>query len=453
MIFSVTQLPTDVLAPRALPFYDVVSALRLATTGRQMREMLPLLADARISMRRRPLQMQIAQSVACCFRSLGGLRRVLVDMSFAACDETVVQGVAKAVGTLPLLRELNLAVRGCSLSNRGVQKLARALSVLRRLTVLMLDVGFNDVDDEGLVELSHMVMSLTSLETLRLDVSRAYVGDRGAVCLAHALRRLPHLEDLSLGLFDNGIGDTGACELSQAVRGLRAPARLCLGLNRNQIDEIGVRNLAFALEGLDLCELKLLFSVGHVAALGAEDIASSIASLRRLEVLELDLNVNQIGPAGTKLLADCLLSQSQTLLRFKLLLAANFIQEAGLDDLAQAFAELHSLSSLELDLSGNAIADVGVANLACSLASLPDLSSLSIDLRGNAVGEIGACELAKVFGNLDRRQRLQHFALRLAGGSTGRIPGTFGEGGHAHRALTHLVKQLQAVGCACDCSW
>lgn len=457
--YSLAEVPADILAPHAFPFYDVVSALRLAACGRQLRATLPLLVDARIDMRRRQwllpaLQMRTAQSVALCVCSLDGLRSLLVDMSFAACGEAGVQDLARAAGTLPHLCELNLAFQGCGLGSFGVLKLARELAVLQSVTILMLDVSFNNVDDDGLTGLSHMVASLIDLEMLRLAASGACVSDRGVVCLAHALYHLTQLKELSLGLSDNGIGDTGACELAQAVRSLRAPVRMCLGLNRNQMSELGVRNLAFALSGPGLCELKLFFSVGDVSLPGARDIASSVASLQCLGLLALDLNVNQIGATGAKRLAEALLARCLTLVHLKLLLAGNSILEVGLSDLAQALAALSGLGSIELDLSGNGIGDVGVGELASALASLACLSSLSMDLRGNAFGELGVCEFAKAFGSRgQQRQRLKHFELRLSGGSSSRAPGMFGEARIAHLELAHLVQKLQSAGCTCDCSW
>ncbi|CAJ1356508.1 unnamed protein product [Effrenium voratum] len=89
-----------------------------------------------------------------------------------------------------------------------------------------------------------------------------------------------------------------------------------------------------------------------------------------LQSLTIDLNVNHVGSAGARLLAQAI-SALQGLVSLRLLASGNRIREVGARELAQALAGLRQLANLELDVSGNGIGSAIEQTTPCKETLVP----------------------------------------------------------------------------------
>uniref|UniRef100_A0A673ISR3 NACHT LRR and PYD domain-containing protein n=1 Tax=Sinocyclocheilus rhinocerous TaxID=307959 RepID=A0A673ISR3_9TELE len=254
-----------------------------------------------------------------------------------------------------------LKLSGCLIREEGCAALASALrlnpSYLREL-----DLNWNKPGDTG-VKLLSVVLKDPHCKLEKLRLWDCNIGEEGCAALTSALRSNPsHLRELNLNY--NKPGCSGMKQLA--------------ALLKDQLDQLSTLYMSqmhshtlFLLQQLliNIYDFALIPEICYRlfdCSIGEEDCAALISALRSnpSHLIELNLNYNEPGESGVKLLS-ALLKDPQCKLE-KLKLSNCSIKEKGCASLASALRSNPS-HLRKLDLSCNKPADTGVKQLSALL--------------------------------------------------------------------------------------
>ncbi|XP_072133528.1 uncharacterized protein [Mobula birostris] len=234
--------------------------------------------------------------------------------------------------------------------------------------------------DSGAKDLASALSTNPSLTELNLSVNK--LGDSGVKLVSEALRN-PECKIQKLGLRDVGLTDSGAGDLASALR--TNPSLTELNLNDNQLGDSGVKLLSAAL-GNPECKLqKLQLDNIGLTDSGAKDLASALSTNPSLT--ELNLSVNKLGDSGVKLVSAALMKSRCKLQELGLDNVG--LTDSGAEDLVSALSTNPSLT--ELNLGYNSLTDRSVPALRRLILTLPSLEQ--IRLWDNRFSETGEKEL------------------------------------------------------------
>ncbi|XP_062895538.1 NACHT, LRR and PYD domains-containing protein 3-like isoform X2 [Mobula hypostoma] len=203
--------------------------------------------------------------------------------------------------------------------------------------------------------------ALESVETL--SFSRMTLTPIDCAVLSHVIGLCDTIKHIDL------IGCHIQCEgIQRLVPGLHKCQELGLGMNK--LGDSGVKLLSAALRNRE-CKIQTLWlsNVGLTDS-GAEHLASALSTNPSLT--ELNLNENELGDSGVKLVSEAL-TNSECKMQ-KLWLYKVGLTDAGVDDLVSALSATHSLA--ELDLGSNSLTDQSVPALRRLILALPSLERI-----------------------------------------------------------------------------
>ncbi|XP_072133139.1 uncharacterized protein [Mobula birostris] len=269
-----------------------------------------------------------------------------------------------------------LGLDNVGLTDSGAKDLISALRTNPSLTEL--DLGANKLGDSGVKPVSEALRN-PECKIQKLGLDNVGLTDSGAKDLISALRTNPSLTELDLGA--NKLGDSGVKPVSEALRnpeckiqklwlsdvGLTANGAKDListlstnqslkelSLNDNKLGDSGVKLVSAALKNPESNIQKLwLWNVGLTVS-GAKDLSPAISTNRSL--MELNLNDNQLGESGVKLVSAAL-RKAECKIQ-KLWLRDVGLTDSGVEQLASALSTNPSL--MELNLNDNKLGDSGV---------------------------------------------------------------------------------------------
>ncbi|XP_072132694.1 NACHT, LRR and PYD domains-containing protein 3-like [Mobula birostris] len=160
-----------------------------------------------------------------------------------------------------------------------------------------------------------------------------------------------------------------------------------LGLNCNQLRDSGLKLLSEYLMKPN-CQIQILrLAMNGLTDYSADDLVSILH--RSCSLQELDLNYNELGDSGVKVLSKALENPECKLI--KLRLRANGLTTASAQDLASALGSNRWLT--ELELGNNDLGDAGVELLAEALINA-DSKLQTLDLWCNGLRDSSAERLA-----------------------------------------------------------
>ncbi|XP_067916037.1 NACHT, LRR and PYD domains-containing protein 12-like isoform X4 [Heterodontus francisci] len=292
----------------------------------------------------------------------------------------------------------DLGLGGNNLTDSCIEDLASALSTNRSLTDL--DLSDNNLGDSG-VKLRSEALRNTDCKIQKLWLGGNNLSDSCIEDLASALSTNRSLTDLDLS--GNNLGDSGVKLLSEALKNpdckiqelwlvgnnlttsciddlasaLSTNRSLTdLNLNYNELGDSGVKLLSEALRNPD-CKIQKLWLVGNnLTDSCIEDLASTLSTNRSLT--DLDLSYNKLGDSGVKLLSEALRNPDCKIQ--KLELENNKLTDSCIEDLTSALSTNWSLT--DLDLSYNKLGDSGVKLLSEALRN-PDCKIQRLQLENN----------------------------------------------------------------------
>ncbi|XP_067916072.1 NACHT, LRR and PYD domains-containing protein 12-like isoform X4 [Heterodontus francisci] len=309
--------------------------------------------------------------------------------------DSCIEDLVSALSTNQSLTDLNLC--GNNLGDSRVKLLSEALRN-PDCKIQKLYLGENDLTAYCIKDLASALNTNRSLT--ELDLSCNKLGDSGVKLLSEALRS-PDCKIQELWLVENNL--TASCieDLASALNTNRSLTDL--DLNYNELGGSGVKLLSEALRNPDCKIQKLGLVENNLSDSCIEDLASALSSNRSLT--DLDLSYNKLGDSGVKLLSEGLRNPDCKIQ--KLQLENNKLTDSCIKDLASALSTNQSLT--DLDLNDNELGDSGVKLLSEALRN-PDCKIQELDLRDVGLTDSCAEDLASA---LSTNQSLTFLNLTL----------------------------------------
>ncbi|XP_051865754.1 ribonuclease inhibitor-like isoform X5 [Pristis pectinata] len=278
----------------------------------------------------------------------------------------------------PECKVQRLGLYADSLAIADVEDLTLALSTNRSLTEVELDLGWNKLGDSGVKLVSEALRNLeckidklclwcvgltaagvvdlasavsTNRSLTELDLGGNKLGDSGVKLVSEALKN-PECKIHKLGLQRAGLTAVGVVDLISALSTNRSVTEL--DLDDNDLGDSGVKLVSEALRNPECKIHKLGLQCVGLTAAGVVDLASALSTNRPLT--DLNLGGNKLGDSGVKLVSEALRNPECKI--HKLGLWCVGLTAAGVVDLASTLSTNRSLT--ELDLGGNKLGDSGV---------------------------------------------------------------------------------------------
>ncbi|KAG8347459.1 putative leucine-rich repeat protein (LRRP) [Trypanosoma vivax] len=197
---------------------------------------------------------------------------------------------------------VKLDIKDNQLGPRGVQHLCASL--MRNCRKLRyLDISENHALEESIFHVAQL-LGEGRIETLFLINS--HLTPRGILTLCDGVLLSRHITVLSLAF--NLLGNAGASTLAAALKA--HPTLRFLDLSDNRIGDPGAESIAEHLIFSPYSRLEsLVLCVNAIGSTGFAKIAQALAQTHNRSLAHVDLGCNpQVGPAGRKILIDCISS-------------------------------------------------------------------------------------------------------------------------------------------------
>ncbi|XP_072890960.1 NACHT, LRR and PYD domains-containing protein 3-like isoform X2 [Hemitrygon akajei] len=211
------------------------------------------------------------------------------------------------------------------------------------------------------------------------------LGDSGVKLVSVALRN-PECKIQKLWLMEVGLTDSGAEDFASALSTNRSLTEL--DLNGNELGDSGVKLVLSALRNPECKIQKLGLETVGLTDSGAEDLASVLSTNPSLT--DLDLRNNELGDSGVKLVSAALGNPECKIQKLGLWRVG--LTDSGAEDFVSALITNPSLTELDLEL--NSLTDRSVPALRRLILTLPSLER--IVLRENLFSETGEEELGSL---------------------------------------------------------
>ena len=155
---------------------------------------------------------------------------------------------------------------------------------------MSLDLSLNDIRDESAISLGQKLSQLYQLQKLKLSLKNNFISDKGMGSLITYLSTLPSLRTLHIELCRNTFETNNLFLIPPSLRTLHNES--C----RNTFETNNLFLLSKCLSRLnDIKELTLQLTESNIDNAGAKNIAIGLYSLKGLESLTLNLEINNIG--------------------------------------------------------------------------------------------------------------------------------------------------------------
>ena len=285
----------------------------------------------------------------------------------------------KAYEASPKLQKLTyLNLEDNLLSGSDLIQLLKLLKLFPNLVTLNLD--WNDFSNVYYIRDSICCSKDQTLDLKNLSIHGCYIN---IICstsynIINFLKYFPDLVSLHLG--DNGLDDKWIEKLAPVLEQCRDLAQL--NLNSNDIGPEGSKILANVLQGINFSRLYLFGN--NIGAEGAMYIAQVLVQCPNF--VELKLNMNNIGDKGVSYITQVLRQCSKLAV---IDLGSNNIGIEGALKIAKVLAQCPNLTYL--NLTNNNIRDKGALYIAEVLLDCPILTDLNLSY--NNITDEGAKSL------------------------------------------------------------
>ncbi|MFS7888883.1 putative WPP domain, leucine-rich repeat domain superfamily, WPP domain superfamily [Helianthus anomalus] len=288
--------------------------------------------------------------------ALEGAQLSALNLSNNALGEKGVRAFGALLKSQGNLVELSFMNAG--ISHEAAKAVCELIPSTSKLKILQFH--HNMMGDEGAMAISQLVKGSPNLEDFRCSSTR--IGSAGGVALAEALKTCTLLKKLDLR--DNMFGPKPGVSLGNALHAY--------------LTEIYLSYLNLENEG----------SIALANALKQSKSA--------LEIIEMAAN-NITSEAAAKALADCMISNKQSLTRINL--SENEIKDAGAMVIAKALEDAFERLCV-VDLSTNGIETGGAMALAKAVVGKPGFRLLNIN--GNFLSSKGIQGVREIFKDFPR---------------------------------------------------
>ena len=295
-----------------------------------------------------------------------------LDVSSNSLTSEAAEVLASGLKKCPSCTFQEMHIRNNAIGDSGLISLASVLE-LKKCTTL--DISSNCISATGLEAIAS---NLQSIQQLDISGGTLHGDDLGMI-----LEKCASLCKLSLGRIT--YPDKESLQLLNVANVIRKNSSSLIVFNISQCDQ----SFEALASNLKHCIQLRELNASHTPLATSSNLAALSSSLSCLSQLTtLSLSFTQIKPAGTRLLANGLISCSNLC---KLFIDNNNIGDVGAAAIATVIEKCSQLQVL--DVSGNNIGDLGAESLAKSLEKSENLCELNIsrnDIRSR--GERLLCE-------------------------------------------------------------
>lgn len=265
----------------------------------------------------------------------------------------------------------------------------------RRIAVRVLSqAGWN-------AQRTQLLTQLVGAKEIELDLpgrreQALMMGDEGATQLAQLLKA-PGNHLTVLRLSGNQITALGAAQLAQSLANPQSRWLRTLDLTQNPLGDEGVKLLARSLQAQHSQLAALVLQENEIEQGGARALAQALREKNSLRLLDLAGN-QRMGPEGVLELAQALKHENCHLTALSL--AHTSLTDEEAKAIAQALRDPHQLT--ELNLRSNQLGPAGISDLAQALTH-PNTRLTTLDLSANLLGFAGIHALAQALTHRSNR--------------------------------------------------
>ena len=216
-----------------------------------------------------------------------------------------------------------------------------------------------------------------------------------------------NLEPSELVLKYEELGLVVQTTILEAISKPEKVTSLYLNLDKNNLGPGGARVVGEAVAKFQqITNLRLWLGDNNIGAEGAKAVGDSLGKLEHITNLELWLNGNNIGAEGAKAVGDSL-GKLEHITHLKLWLDGNNIGAEGAKAVGDSLGKLEHITHLKLWLDGNNIGTECAKAVGDSLAKLEHITNLELWLNGNNIGTEGAKAVGDSLGKLEHITNLE----------------------------------------------
>jgi len=319
------------------------------------------------------------------------LERVSLNLSTPwKVGDKCIKDLMETIGNLSGIKELGLNFsERKSLGDSQVTFLCSRIAAFKEMRALELKFRHcGKIGYKALIEIANTIGEMKGLRKLVLDLAHTSLADNGIVSLGGAFSSLKKIRHLELDFTNTQITDNGLKALGGGLCNLKRieKASICL----TQCKDITNAGFSYLAEGIvkfhECAELKLDFNSSKIEDESLHKLGASLAVLRNLKVLKIDISDTFAGDAGIIKLSDGI-KKVKSIEQIELVMAGcDNITDRGLILLFDNFTLLDELAKFSVNVDNcKGVTTAGLENVSNTVLSYVGLAQFSLSISKTSV--------------------------------------------------------------------
>ncbi|KAL4500987.1 hypothetical protein ABPG73_013725 [Tetrahymena malaccensis] len=201
------------------------------------------------------------------------------------------------------IKNLEIDLSQCNIQNECINNLAQALGEFKKMENLSLKLNKNPlIKDSSLYKLGINIICCENLKCLNIELQQ--IGKEGIKGLQQFLVVRYKIENLSIDLMECKIDQDGIEQIAYALEKNNNINQLKLNLSQNNIGDQGIMSIAKKISKKKFTKIELILRSNSISFEGAKSISNVIESNQNMTQLIIDLDNNQIGNEGARVITQ-----------------------------------------------------------------------------------------------------------------------------------------------------